>query len=151
MRTLTWAWSQENYNIKIYDGKKPIGRIPKFVDKAIATINGKKFFYDTPRRMYREFVSDPTDSNKAYCEIDYLESSRFKVSCPAFEYYAEQISSWPFKRKWFMSNKGMRLVELEIPGGFFKTKGTIRIYQEENFELVIYCLFYFNTCYDPGL
>jgi hypothetical protein len=145
MRILTWTWNQYNYDIKIFDGDKLIGRIPKFVDNSIATINGKKFFFDS---LYRTFISDPMDSNKAYCKIEYFQNPPFKITSPSFEYSADLISFFPFKRKWFMSNKAMRMVELEIPGVFFIDRGLIKIYQEDNFELVIYSLFYFNTYSD---
>lgn len=144
MRTLNWTWSGRDTNIKIFDGEKQIGRIRSFYDCEKSTINQKDFFIDTPKRMFRTFISDPKD-NKAYCEIDLKEYPICRLFCPAYEFFSESIGMRPWKKKWFISNKGIRMAELEIPGGFFKDRGVLNIFQEENFEIAVFSLFYFNS------
>lgn len=41
------------------------------------------------------------------------------------------------------------MVEIETTGGFYKNKGIINILEEDNYELTIYSLFYFNTISEP--
>ncbi|MES2138201.1 MAG: hypothetical protein V4511_00730 [Bacteroidota bacterium] len=147
MRTLNWTWTKDDKNIKIYDGEKVIGHIPSFYDNIPSTINGKQFFIDSPRRMFRTFISDPLD-NKAYCEIDLIEFPTCRLFCPAFEYIGESASRWR-KRKWSLFSKGTRMAEMETEVGFFKDKGIINILVEDNYELAIYSLFYFNIITEP--
>lgn len=150
MRTLNWTWTKDDKNIKIFDGEKVIGHIPSFYDNVPSIINEKKFFIDSPRKMFRTFISDPAD-NKAYCEIDLIEFPTCRIFCPAFEYLGKSASYWPFKRKWSLFNKETRMVEMETEGWYHKNKGTINILSEDNFELAIYSLFYFNIITEPGV
>ena len=149
MRTLNWNWDRD---IKIFDGTKVIGRIPTFLDSKWGIINGKSFFIDRPAKMYRTFISDPTD-NKAYCEIDTSGYPECRAYCPAFEYIGELTmpTSWfsMIKAKWLLTNKGVPMAELERTGGFFKDEGILKIFKEENSELVIYTLLYFYSI-NPG-
>ncbi len=149
MRTLNWTWKKDDTDIRIFDGEKLIGRIPSFYDSPPTTISKKSFFIDCPKKMYRTFISDPKD-NKAYCEIDLTEYPRCRLFCPAFEFSGESIGFWPFKKKWFLSNKGIRMAELEVPGGFFGDKGVLNIFQEDNYEIAIFSLFYFNSLTEPA-
>lgn len=145
MRTLNWTWESSLENIKLFDEGKQIGFIRSFVDNKTSTINNKQFFVDSPGLMSATYISDPVDK-KAYCEIEYFNSyGMYKISSPSFDYSSQKISFWPFKRRVYISSKGIRMAELIIPGGFFKHKGIINLYQEENFELFIFCLFYFNS------
>jgi hypothetical protein len=150
MRTLNWTWTKKDKDIKIFDGQKLIGHIPSFYDRIPSTINEKHFFIDTPRNMFREFISDPTD-NKAYCEIDLIKFPTCRIFCPAFEYIGESATYWPWKRKWSIFDRQTRMAEMETTAGFYKGKGIINILVEDNFELAIYSLFYFNIITEPGV
>lgn len=127
------------------------GHIPSFYDNTPSAINGKEFFIDSPKRMFRTFISDPKD-NKAYCEIDLSACFSRRIFCPAFEYKADLGLSWPFKRRWFLYRNDLMILEIEVPGWYQKGKGLIHIYTEDNnYELGIYSLFYFNISNDPPL
>ncbi|HRG39546.1 MAG TPA: hypothetical protein PK289_13530, partial [Bacteroidia bacterium] len=146
--TLRWTWSDINTDIRIFEGQKQIGRIASFSDNVHAEINKKYFFLDKPKWMFKTFISDPKDDDKAYCEVDLSHHPMNVLICPTFSYYAKRSGIWPFKRTWSISTKGKCLAELEIPKGFFKDAGVLRIHQEENFELIIFSLFYFNSIND---
>ena len=146
MRTLNWTWESSLENIKLFDEGKQIGFIRSFADNKTSIINNKQFFLDCPNKWSSTtYISDPLDK-KAYCEIEFFNSyGLYRIFSPSFDYSSQKISFWPLKRRVYISSKGIRMAELIIPGGFFKNKGIINLYQEENFELFIFCLFYLNS------
>ena len=145
MKTLKWVWKNSYSSIKIFDRSKLIGHIPSFNRKEVGTINGKKFFIDySPIIFSRPYICDPLDGNKAYCQVYANQGKVTKLTCPAYDYSIHSSGFWPFKRTIYLMKNETRLIEIEIPGGFFVTSGNINILTEFDYEVALYGMFFYN-------
>jgi hypothetical protein len=148
----TWKWNKDFLDIRIFKDKKLYGHIPKFVDQKIAIINSKKYFLDSKLFQTNTFITDPID-NKAYCEI---EGERIKneiillIKAPAFQYICSSDQKLLFGEKICrVKRDNKEVIRLIIPSGIFVDSGKMLLFtNDENVELLIYCLFYFNTLPD---
>jgi hypothetical protein len=144
-----WNWNKSYLDIKIFKDNKLYGHIPKFVDQTVATINSKKYFLDTKLFQSNTFITDPLD-NKAYCEI---EGERMqgdlilKIKAPAFQYTCSSQQKLPFGQKTcIVTNDNKEILKLTIPSGLFPDSGLVHSFvYDTNIDLLIFCLFYFNT------
>ncbi len=145
----TWKWNNEFLDIKIFKDNKLFGHIPKFLDKTISTINSNKYFLDSKLFQTNTFIIDPTD-NKAYCEI---QGDRIKdeliliIKAPAFQYICSSEQKLLFGQKICrVTNNNKEVMTLTISQGLFVDSGKLYLLtNDSNVELLIYCLFYFNT------
>ena len=149
---LTWKWNKDFLDIRIFKDKKLYGYIPKFVDQKIAIINSKKYFLDSKLFQTNIFITDPID-NKAYCEIEVESIKNEKIlliKAPSFQYICSSDEKLLFaERICKVKRDNKEVMRLLVPSGILVDSGKLLLFtNDENVELLIYCLFYFNTLTD---
>ena len=146
---LYWRWKNEDTNIEVFTSQgKRIGLIENFNSGNISTIGGKKFTIETQGILSNiVYIIDPLDK-KAYCE--------YSTKTPIINTAERFIKSPIFKRDFCFDNKthcyisenNEYVIDYYKDKGWFKTSGNIYISGRiENWELMVYCLFYGLSSY----
>jgi hypothetical protein len=146
---LHWRWKNEDTEIEVLtsDGKR-IGYIENFSSGKISKIGDKKFTIER-QGIFNNivYVIDPADK-KAYCE--YI--TKTPIIKTKERYFKSPIFQRDFcfdnKTHCYISDNNEFVIDYYKDKGWFKKSGNIFINDKiDNWELMIYCLFYGLSSY----
>lgn len=138
----TWKYADSWRGTNIYLEGQLYGNLAGFYDNKVSRINGKLFFIEHLKENIftrRTYITDPNDK-KAYCEV-YTHG----LYSPAFKYDFLANIFFFTERIYKLSRGGNLVVELKFDKWWFTPDtGTIEVYTDENVELLLYAIFYFD-------
>jgi hypothetical protein len=143
-----WKWKNENTDIEILTSQgERIGLIRNFNSENISTIGGKKFAIETTGVFDNIYIIDPLDK-KAYCEY----STKTRIMNSKERFFKSPIFKIDFcfdnKTHCCITENKEYVIDFYKDKGWFKTTGNIFISAGvDNWELMIYCLFYGLSSY----